>query len=210
MIFRLSLIMAAQALTKGASIAVVDGCNRSDVHLIARYARERQIDPAVLLNRIFISRGFTCYQMEAAITSRLPVFLKQLRSKMARSTMPATTQAWAPKPPTALIFGLLDTFYDEQAPLREVQQALRRVIASLQTLKAQGISILLTSMEWNVLPKERNQLLTTLKSGMDRVYRLTIHQDGKPHLLLEQQSQQYLLNRGLHYGTNRTNVYAHH
>lgn len=168
-IFRLSLMMAAHALHAGSSIAVVDGCNRFDAHSIARFAREWGKDPADFLGRIFVSRGFTCYQMEAAITNRLSSFLRAIDSR------------------TALIFGLLDTFYDEQAPMREVQQILQRVLRSLREMKEEAISILLTCTEWNVLPQERNRLFATLKQGMDRVYRLDVNEENKPLLFLERQ-----------------------
>jgi hypothetical protein len=84
-----------------------------------------------------------------------------------------------------MIFGLLDTFYDEQASFREVQQILQRLLGTLQEIKRGGVSVLLACTEWNVLPKERNQLFTTLKSGMDSIYRLTVDQNDKPSLMLE-------------------------
>jgi len=70
------------------------------------------------------------------------------------------------------VFGLLDTFYDEQAPLREVRQILGRVQESFAAMKADGVSLLIVCREQRVLPEERNQLFTRLKAGMDRVYRL--------------------------------------
>jgi hypothetical protein len=172
LIFQLSLRMAAHAMAKGEPIAVVDGCNQFNVHLLSRFARERRLDPNEFLNRIFISRGFTCYQMEQAIANRLPSFLKAIHSN------------------TAMIFGLLDTFYDEQAPFREVQHILKRLLLVLQAMKAEGTSVLLTCTEWNVLPKERNQLFTTLKGGMDRVYRLELDEAQTPQLFLERAAQE--------------------
>ena len=153
-VFTLSLTMASVALTKGTSIAVVDGGNRFNVHLISRFAREHRIDPAQLLDRIFISRGFTCYQMEQALTRRLPAFLASKGST------------------TAMIFNPLETLYDEQAPLREVRQILRRVLIALQEMKQRGISVLIASVDRTVWPEERNGLFQTLLSFMDRVYRL--------------------------------------
>jgi hypothetical protein len=167
LIFHLSLRMAAHAMAKGAPVAVVDGCNQFNVHLLSHFARERRLDPDDFLRRIFISRGFTCYQMEQAVGSRLPLFLQSIGSNIA------------------MIFGLLDTFYDEQASFREVQQILRRVLGTLQEIKAGGVSVLLACTEWNVLPKERNQLFTTLKAGMDTVYRLEADRNNVPALFLE-------------------------
>jgi len=161
-VFTLSLTVASHALMQGSSIAVVDGANRFDVHLIGSIARRYALDPHAVLDRIFVSRGFTCYQMEAAVTRRLGPFLQRIRSN------------------TALILGLLDTFYDEQAPFREVRQILDRVTSTLGELKSHGVSILLASQDWNVIPKERNQLLRTLKTRVDQVYRLELSEAEEP------------------------------
>ncbi|MBM4161411.1 MAG: hypothetical protein FJ217_09965 [Ignavibacteria bacterium] len=211
LIFQLSLRMAASAMAQGKPIAVVDGCNQFNVHLLSRFARERHLNPEQFLNLIFISRGFTCYQMEQAIASRLPVFLEDIHSN------------------TAMIFGLLDTFYDEQAPFREVQQILKRLLLVLQNMKADGISVLLTCTQWNVLPRERNQLFATLRSGMDRVYRLELSEAHGPQLFLESTVEDAVplmltarAGSAIHptqtcrekgddlYGTNGSDVYQHY
>jgi hypothetical protein len=205
-IFQLSLQMAAHAMAGGNSIAVVDGCNRFDVHALSRFARVRKIDPNKFLNHIFISRGFTCYQMEQAIAHKLPAFLATIHSN------------------TALVFGLLDTFYDEQASLREVRQILQRLLGSFQEMKSRGVSLLLVCLERTVAPQERNQLFTTLKNGVDRVYKLDTNERGALQLLLESQrpvlrsvseggaeqllSASYRMTQGEHeHGTNRAHLY---
>ena len=170
LVFRLSMLAAARSLSQGASIAVIDGCNRFDVHAVTRFAREHGFDPDLLLQRIFVSRGFTCYQMEAALTEKLPAFFERTNAQ------------------TGMVFGLLDTFYDEQAPLREVRQILERVLHALQAMKDRNISLLFTCTEWNVLPRERNMLFGTLKKAMDRVYHLTIDTEQRPKLFLEDHS----------------------
>jgi hypothetical protein len=195
-IFQLSLQMAAHAIAGGNSIAVVDGCNRFDVHALSRFARVRKIDPNKFLNHIFISRGFTCYQMEQAIAHKLPAFLATIHSN------------------TALVFGLLDTFYDEQASLHEVRQILQRLLGSFQEMKSRGISLLVVCLERTVAPKERNQLFTTLKNGVDRVYKLDTDERGTLQLLLESQqtagglsASQRPTQGEYNYGTNRTNLH---
>jgi hypothetical protein len=166
LVFNLSLQMAAQAMAHGSSLAVVDGCNRFNLHALTRFARERRIDPNAFLRQIYISRGFTCYQMEQAITDKLPAFLEKTGSR------------------TAMIFGLLETFYDEQASLQEVQQILERITKRLQQIKSGGHSILIVSLERTVAPKERNRLFTRLKNNVDRAYRLDDSDGGKPHIIL--------------------------
>lgn len=192
-VFTLSLTMASVALAQGSSIAVVDGGNCFNVHLISRFAREHRINPAHLLNRIFISRGFTCYQMEQALTRRLPAFLA---SKGAT---------------TAMVFNPLETLYDEQAPLREVRQILRRVLAAFKEMKQRGISVLIASTDRTVWPEERNDLSHTLTSSVDRVYRLEENEQQHYSVQLEPQSSSLpSLKGGNNHGTHRTDIHQHH
>jgi hypothetical protein len=184
-VFRFALALASHALSRNAAIAVIDGCNRFDAHSIARFAREHGYLPDSFLNHIFVSRGFTCYQMEAAVNDRLLPFLKQAGGNIA------------------MIFGLLDTLYDEQAPLREVRNILRRMIIRLHDMKSEGISVLLASRRWNVPDRERNALFTTLQSGMDTVCRVEMNEEMKPKFYLEQSG------KALRYGTDNTDIHQY-
>ena len=188
MIFRFSLMMAARAMRDGTMVAVVDGCNRFDVHALARYARRHRIDPDAFLRRIMISRGFTCYQIEAAVAGRLPQVLNSIGSS------------------TAMIFGLLDTLYDEQAKLHEVQQILERLLLSFQKMKADNISLLLTCSDWKVYPQERNELFSRLKAGADHIYRLTVNEHNAPALFREPGTT----NVKVSYGKNSTDIHEHY
>ena len=158
-VFRLSLHAASHALLRGVPIALVDGTNRFDLYAITSFARrlgDRRATPEDLLQRIFISRAFTCYQMEAVITERLPAFVRRSRI------------------PVVIVFGLLDTFYDEQAPLFEVKAGLRRIMAALQQLKRDNIAVLLASQDTTPASPERRGLFAGLAAGMDRVFSLTV------------------------------------
>jgi hypothetical protein len=173
-VFRLSLSLASHALVRGVPIAVVDGTNRFDAYYIAEFARgvaRRQtagprITPDMLLRRIHVARAFTCYQMEATITDRLPAFLERMHA------------------PVAVVFGLLDTFYDEQAPLFEVRASLERILAALERLKQANISVLLASRDTVLASRERNALFPRLLRRMDAVFTLEETEDG-PRLLLD-------------------------
>jgi hypothetical protein len=159
-VFRLSLYAASHALLRGVPIALVDGTNRFDVYYIAEFARKvtnqskRCVTPEQLLRQIYVARAFTCYQMEATITERLPAFLKRTGA------------------PIAIIFGLLDTFYDEQAPLFEVQKSVQRIIVALQELKQANISVLLASKDMKLESKGRNTLFSKVRSAMDHTVQL--------------------------------------
>ncbi|MEK9138732.1 MAG: hypothetical protein AAB393_16540 [Bacteroidota bacterium] len=167
-VFRLSLHAAAHALLRDVPITIVDGSNRFDLYYMAEFARNlagkhisrKRITPEQLLENIFISRAFTCYQMEAVITDRLPAFVQKKHS------------------PVVLIFGLLDTFYDEQAPLFEVKASVERIINALHQLKQQNISVLLASMDMKLESKERNQLFPRVASAMDSVMGVVEEAEG--------------------------------
>jgi len=171
-VFRLALSLASRALLQGVPIAVVDGANRFDAYLIADVARKvtvnsrgaTRVTPEELLGNIFVSRAFTCYQMEATLTERLPAFVRRINA------------------PVTLIFGLLDTFYDDQAPLFEVKASIGRIIHALQGLKQANTAVLLASRELKLESKERNGLLPRVKEAMDEVYFLRETIDGKQQL----------------------------
>lgn len=159
-VFRLSLAAASQALAAGIPMTLVDGTNRFDVYYIADFARRlagqqtrgRRRSPGEFLDNIFISRAFTCFQMEAVITDRLLPFVRAKGS------------------PVVIVFGLLDTFYDEQAPLHEVKASVERVIASLLRLRRERVSVLLASLDNRSVSKERSGLFPRVASAMDSVY----------------------------------------
>ena len=72
--------------------------------------------------------------------------------------------------PVVIVFGLLDTFYDEQAPLFEVQASIGRIVAALQQLKRDRVSVLLASTDAGPIPPARRGLLPGVMKVMDRVY----------------------------------------
>ncbi len=184
-VFRLSLYAASHVLMAGLPIVLVDGTNRFDVYYIAEFARrasaskfaQQRKTPDQLLQNIFISRAFTCYQMEAAITERLPAFLKKKHSSIV------------------IIFGLLDTYYDDQAPLFEVKASVQRVIIALHKLKQQNISVLLASLDMKPESKERNALFPKLTLAMDEVFSITSGPNG-----------QYVVRDKLPYTQNRNQI----
>jgi hypothetical protein len=194
LVFRLAHRVAGHILRTGTPVAMVDGANRFDIQAIVRYAQEHRLDPDSFLRRLYISRGFTCYQVEAAVTERLPAFLGRTGAR------------------SAMVFGLLDTLYDQQAPMRDVRTILLRTIDALRALRDEGISVLLASTDWRVLPAERNRLLVDLQRAMDRVYRLELNAENVPTLFLErsQRSGTTTLARGGAYGKNRTDIHEHH
>ncbi len=192
-VFRLSLYAASHALLAGVPIALLDGSNRFDVYYIAEFARRAassrlHVTPEQLLENIFVSRAFTCYQMEAAITERLPAFLAKKKSSVA------------------IIFGLLDTFYDEQAPLFEVRASVQRIIAALQQLKQKNISVLLASLDMKLASSERNALFPKLLSTMDESYTMMESENG-PKIFRD---SNIIHTRRTYYGSHGSDIHNGH
>jgi hypothetical protein len=194
-VFRLSLAAAAHALLRGVPITLVDGTNRFDVYSITEFARRYHSAPGMLLDNIFISRAFTCYQMEATMTKRVLPFVRRVQS------------------PIVIVFGLLDTMYDEQAPLFEVKAGMRRIIASLGELKRENIAVLLASVETTLASRERNALFPGLCSAMDRVFHVVDNDKGIPRITeLHQHTRTAasIVTRGGSYGKNGADIYHGH
>ena len=168
-VFRLALIAAGYTLVQGIPVTLVDGSNRFDLYGLAEFARRTaggRCTPDELLRNIFVSRAFTCYQMEAVIAERLRAFVRDRKS------------------PVVLIFGLLDTFYDEQAPLRDVRLGVQRMMQALQGLKRDGVSVLVASTDVGPVPPARRGLLPGVMGGMDKVFdmkRIEHRDHGKGH-----------------------------
>jgi hypothetical protein len=171
-VFRVSLYAASRALMNGYSVALVDGSNSFDLYSIAEYARRvatlrgSRVSPEQLLDRMYISRAFTCYQMEATVTERVPAFVLAKRI------------------PVVMLFGLLDTFYDEQAPLFEVKASLQRILATLHRLKRADLSILLALRDARQVTGERAGLFRAVRAAMDEVF--AIEQTEKELLIVRE------------------------
>jgi hypothetical protein len=104
------LALAARLALRGA-LRVLDGGNRFNAYHVARLLRSlKDEDPAAALARIQVARAFTCYQMTALLEQTLP--------------------QGAP----TLVIDLLDTFYDESAPLPQRRRLAVRCADHLRRL----------------------------------------------------------------------------
>jgi hypothetical protein len=67
----------------GSTVVFIDGGNTFRLYQVARLARLHQLDPKQTLERIYLSRAFTAYQMTALILERLKETVKRYNSKLA-------------------------------------------------------------------------------------------------------------------------------
>jgi hypothetical protein len=151
-----TLLMALTALAAhGHSLRVFDGGNRFDGYFVARMARrfmgsiaaQNPIDLHAVLNRIRLSRAFTCFQMADLIENT------------------------STNPEPLFVLDLLNTFYDESVPLRDTKRLLSVTIAHLKRLASVG-PVIVGAREPRTLVKDRWMLLDQLQLAADNAWLL--------------------------------------
>lgn len=106
-IFSLAADMGARG-----PLRVIDGGNLFNVLTLSRIIRRKVTDVEKALNRIYISRAFTCYQMESMLHD-------------------------LPTPPSpVLLLDLLNTFYDESVNDQTSQRLLSNCIRHLRRVSS--------------------------------------------------------------------------
>lgn len=142
-------LLAALSLfaARGQSLRVFDGGNSFDGYFVARQARRFSTHPHAVLERIRLSRAFTCFQLAELIEN-------------------------APANPEPLfVLNLLSTFYDESVPLRDSERLLATAITHLRRLAAVG-PVIVGAREPRPLVQERWVLLDRLQAAADATWLL--------------------------------------
>ncbi len=121
----LALRALAVPLLRGEAVVAVDGGNRFDPYEISGAARARGGDAGKALSRIRVSRAFTCHQMEALLSRRLPDALARFDARLA------------------LVLGLPETFADADVPYVEACRIFRSCLAALRRLSRAGTRVVL-------------------------------------------------------------------
>jgi len=156
-IFTLSLTMGSATQQP---IAVIDGAMRFNSYTLSKIAHSLGIEARSLLHRTHVTRSFTAYQTEAAITVKLPRFLASSHCRIV------------------VILGLLDTYYDEQVQPRECRQSLRRILGTLKSLVSRNVHVLIADLEITAPPQGKEDLFRLIKEAADAVTILEPYENG--------------------------------
>jgi len=152
------LIMFTLLAARGETPRLFDGGNRFDGYFVARLARRLTPQPRAVLSRMRLSRAFTCFQL-AELIENTPT-----EPQADRNGPPADSSP-------LFVLDLLNTFYDESVPPRDVERLLARVIAQLKRLAAVG-PVIVGAGEPQSLVKERWGLLDQLQAAADLTWML--------------------------------------
>ncbi|MBI4590152.1 MAG: hypothetical protein HY725_15065 [Candidatus Rokubacteria bacterium] len=123
-VMRLGLTIAVRWLLAGDRLCWVDGVNAFDPYAIARLAKRAGRNPKDLLERVYVSRAFTCHQLHALVVGRLPRAVREL---------PADG---------VVAVGLGATFHDHEVPAPEAAALFGEVVQGLERLTVRGVPVL--------------------------------------------------------------------
>jgi hypothetical protein len=99
----------------GSNVVFIDGGNTFGLYKIARLAQLHQLNPGKVLERIFISRAFTAYQLTSLILDKLEETVKQYDAKLV------------------VISDIAGFFLDNDVPHEEAQRVYSQIVSYLSS-----------------------------------------------------------------------------
>lgn len=147
------LIVARRVALSSEPLLYLDGANTFDPYPIVGAARRAGKNPDAVLRSIYVSRAFTCHQMEALIVRELPRAVRHHR------------------PEAAILAGLLETFYDENVPSSETACLLQHALRRLTQMAADGARILILSADPPKPVDGRGGMTDLIRARADRAFR---------------------------------------
>ncbi len=143
-------------------VRILDFGNRCDMYFVARELKKTTNDPAAILNRIILSRAFTCYQ---ALT-----LLKQVRSLCETPVF---------------ILDLMEPFLDESVKKQEAERLFYESLTLIQTLSKSN-RVFIGVKPLPAAASDRMNLLNKLPNFTDHFFCLN---DAQPKALLSETEQ---------------------
>ncbi len=137
LVLDLGTALAARAAIGGQRVLYLDGANAFDPYIPSRMAREAGLDPRPVLDRLFVSRAFTCHQFETLLADRLEAAIRRYR------------------PGLLVISGWGHLFHDENVPLREAMRLLESTVGAARRLAERGTPLLATHADGPEVPRPR-------------------------------------------------------
>jgi hypothetical protein len=149
----LGTTLAGRAILSGRTVLYVDGANAFDPYILSALARDAGQPPKVVMQRLHLSRAFTCHQLETLIVERLPSAIVHYR------------------PDLVVISGWSHLFHDENVPAREAFRLLQNTARRIRSLTEAGQPILATHPEEPVTPRLQplGEILTRAADGVARL-----------------------------------------
>lgn len=111
----------------GSAVVFVDGGNSFNPYSVSEIAQSYALDSRLVLEKIYISRAFTAYQLSSLILEKLEPFLRRKRSKLL------------------VVSDVTSLFFDKDIPKTEAKSLFMKVCAKLSEIAARKKSIVVTT-----------------------------------------------------------------
>jgi hypothetical protein len=147
---RLSHYFLPRVLLEERQILYLDGANQISPLLIARFARERGLEPPVFNRLIRVSRAFTCFQLTELIR-RVPKFLETFDANVL------------------IVTALPDLFFDEDVRDGEARASFEHALEGLRNLAPLPFSVAVFSDATSFKTKRRDFLQRLCKQANEVV-----------------------------------------
>jgi hypothetical protein len=157
----------------GSDVVFVDGGNTFRLYQVARLAQLHQLNPREVLERIYISRAFTAYQMTSLIMEKLKETVKRYDAKLV------------------IISDIAGFFLDRDIPDEEARRIFSQVTAYLSTFAKENQLILIATYPPHQ-DTRRNNFLHTLTCGRANVV-ISLRQTKYDRELVLEKHPRYVL-----------------
>lgn len=134
----------------GSNVVFIDGANTFRLYQVTRLARLHQLDPKQALDRIYISRAFTAYQMASLILQKLEDAAKAYNAKLV------------------IISDIAATFLDKDVEDEEAKRVYSQITTRLSNFAREHHIIVVATYPPHI-NNQRNLYLQALTSGRANV-----------------------------------------
>lgn len=156
---RLSHYFMPRLLFAKKQILYLDGANQISPLLVARFARERGVDPSSVNSLIRVARAFTCFQL-TELVRRVPKTLERFSADVL------------------IVTALPDLYFDEDVRDREARASFEHALEGLRNVAPLSLSIAVFS-DASSFETKRRDFFQRLRYQADHVVKVESTPDNK-------------------------------
>jgi hypothetical protein len=156
---RLSHYFLPRLLFAKKQILYLDGANQISPLLLARFARERGVDPSNVNSLIRVARAFTCFQL-TELVRRVPKTLERFSADVL------------------IVTALPDLYFDEDVRDREARASFEHALEGLRNIAPLSLSIAVFSDATSFKTKRRD-FFQRLRNQADHVVKVESTPENK-------------------------------
>lgn len=156
---RLSHYFLPRLLFAKKQILYLDGANQVSPLLLARFARERGVEPSSVNSLIRVARAFTCFQL-TELVRRVPKTLEKFSAHVL------------------IVTALPDLYFDEDVRDREARASFEQALEGLRNLAPLSLSIAVFSDVISFKTKRRD-FFQRLRNQADQVVKVESTPENK-------------------------------